>query len=99
MFEAAIITVVGVFLIMCRFNLRRILGYRTVVDIVGTVFFVFMFQGTYAGMMTGLFAGVLLSLTLNVMKGMIGCERARLVRQTGNIFPSIVWERDYGRLS
>ena len=99
MIEAGLISAIGLFIVLCRFNLRRICGYATFVDVVATCAFVWMFIGTYAGMMTGLFAGVLVSLTLNAVRKLYGYDRARLVRRSGDILPSLVWTHTPGRLS
>ena len=99
MIEAGLISAIGLFFILCRFNLRRICGYATLVDVVATAAFVLMFMGTYAGMMTGIFAGVLVSLTLNVIRTLYGYDRAKLIRGTGNLMPSLVWIHTPGRLS
>lgn len=99
MIEAGLISALGLFIVLFRFNIRRICGYATLVDIVATAAFVFMFIGTYAGMMTGLFAGVLVSLTLNALRKLYGYDRARLIRRSGSLLPSVVWVHTPGRLS
>ncbi len=99
MFEAGIISALGLFLVLARFNLRRICGYRTPVDVLATSAFVYMFIGTYAGMMTGLFAGVLVSVMLNIMAKLYGYERARIIRKQGALMPSLIWVRTHGRLA
>ena len=99
MIEAGLISAIGLFFVLCRFNLRRICGYATLVDIVATGAFMWMFAGTYAGMMTGIFAGVLVSLALNVIRSIYGYDRARLVRRTGALTPSLVWVHTAGRVS
>ena len=99
MFEAGLISAIGLFLVLARFNLKRICGYRTPVDVVATSAFVWMFIGTYAGMMTGLFAGVLVSVALNIMAKLYGYERAHFVRARGKLLPTLVWTATPGRLS
>lgn len=98
MIEAGFIAALGLLIVLARFNLRRILGYKTLVDVVATTFFCWIFIGTYAGMMTGLFAGVIVSLTLNALDALFGHERARLRRQRGRLLPSLSWHRTPGRL-
>lgn len=99
MIEAGLISAIGLFFVLCRFNLRRICGYATLVDIAATAGFCLLFIGTYAGMMTGIFAGVLVSLTLNIIRNLYGYERASLRRRSGSLLPSLVWTRTSGRLS
>ncbi len=99
MLEAGLISAIGFFFVLCRFNLRRICGYATLVDVVATTAFVLMFMGTYAGMMTGIFAGVLVSMTLNVIRTLYGYERLSLQRAQGALMPSFIWTVTPGRLS
>lgn len=99
MIEAGVISALALFLVLARFNLRRICGYRTPVDVIATSLFVWMFIGTYAGMMTGILAGTCVSLMLNIMAKLYGYERARFIRKQGNLVPSIVWIRTHGRLA
>lgn len=99
MIEAGLISAIGLFFVLCRFNLRRICGYATLVDVVATAAFVFMFAGTYAGMMTGIFAGVCVSLALNVVRTLYGYDRAHLIRGSGNLMPTMVWIHTEGRLA
>ena len=98
MIEAGLISAVALFLVLARFNLKRICGYRTLVDIAATTVFVLMFLGMYAGMMTGLVAGALVSLMLNIMTKLYGYERASLVRAQGCLLPTLVWRATPGRL-
>lgn len=98
MIEAGLVSAFALFLLLARFNLRRICGYRTIVDIAATAIFVFMFMGTYAGMMTGILAGAAVSITLNILTKMYGYERAHFVRRQGELMPTLVWISMPGRL-
>ena len=98
MIEAGLISALGAFFIMWRFNIRRVAGYATLIDIAVTTLFCVLFLGTYAGMMTGIFAGVMVSLMLNVIRTAIGYEKAKLIRRSGNIMPSLIWIRVPGRI-
>ena len=98
MFEAGIISAIALFLVLARFNLKRICGYRTFVDVLATSGFVYVFIGTYAGMMTGILAGACISLLLNIMRKLYGYERAHLVRARGCLIPTLVWQFTPGRL-
>ena len=99
MIEAGLISAVALFLVLARFNLKRICGYRTFIDVAATSIFVWMFIGTYAGMMTGILAGACVSLMLNIMTKLYGYERAHLVRERGHLLPTLVWQATPGRLS
>lgn len=74
-------------------GLRRIFGYAAIVDIVVTAGFIWMFAGSYAGMMTGVIAGLMVSITLKVGRALFGYERAVLARRRNRVLPSFVWRR------
>jgi hypothetical protein len=99
MIEAGLISALGAFFILLRFNIRRVAGYATFIDIAVTALFCVLFLGTYAGMMTGIFAGVIVSLMLNAIRFAVGYERGHLRRKRGHILPSMVWVRVPGRFS
>ena len=99
MIEAGLISAIGFIIIMMRLNLRRICGYAIVFDIAITALLVFMFQGTYAGMMTGLFAEIIISLFLTSVKKLYGFERAVVMRLEGNLLPSVIWVQYPGKLT
>jgi hypothetical protein len=64
-----------------------------VVDIICTGSLIFMFAGSYAGMMTGVIAGLMISMVLRVGMIAIGGERLTFRRRKQEIIPSPVWRR------
>ena len=91
MMEAAVLTFFAFMLVMFRFGIRKIAGYATVFDVSVTVLLMWLFTGTYAGMMTGIIAGGLISLFLNLIRKTVGVERLRLVRIPGHPLPQVRW--------
>ena len=98
MFEAALGTAVCFILLMTYLNIRRIAGYALFVDIGLFVLFVWLFMGTYAGMMTGIIAGLIVTCFLKGVRKSIGYERLRLQRRVGELYPRIRWVRTRGAL-
>jgi len=92
MLEAGLLTAIGVIWIMCRMNLKRVAGYALVWDVVITAGLTFLFIGTYAGMVTGILAGVIVSLFLTVVRKTAGAERLKLVRRTDDVLPRVRWK-------
>ena len=80
MIEAGIITAIGIIWLLCRFNLKRIAGHAAFWDISITGLLVFVFLGTYAGMVTGMLAGVIVSLFLTIIRKFAGYEKLQVVR-------------------
>ena len=91
MLEAAILTGIGVCWILSRFNLRRVAGYASFWDIAVTGTLSFLFIGTYAGMVTGMAAGVLVSAFLTVVGRTAGKERLKLRRRKGDAVAKLYW--------
>lgn len=74
-------------------GIRRVFGYNAIVDFVVTAGFIWMFAGSYAGMMTGVIAGLMVSITLKIGRAMFGYEKATFARRKGRIIPSFIWRR------
>lgn len=92
MFEAAILTAIGVCWILSRMNLRRVVGYSLFWDVTLMGILTWMFIGTYAGMVTGMAAGVLISAFLTIVKKKIGAERLALHRNKDDALPRVRWK-------
>jgi hypothetical protein len=91
MFEAAILTGIGIIWILSRMNLRRVAGYALAWDVGLMALLTWMFIGTYAGMVTGMMASVIVSAFLTVVKKKNGAERLKLVRKKDKAFPELKW--------
>lgn len=74
-------------------NLRRVFAHAFIVDAVCTITLVWAFSGSYAGMMTGVIAGMALSMFIRIGRRIMGIERLTLVRGYGRILPTMVWVR------
>lgn len=92
MFEAAIGTAICFILLFGYLGYKRVAGYAALVDIGVFAFCIFIFMGTYAGMMTGIIAGVIISLFLKLTRRTVGAERIKMVRYQGKLVPSFRWE-------
>lgn len=71
----AIMAVIGIIIMMARLNMRRFLGYPNTVDIVCTIIFVILFEGSFGGMVVAGFASLFMSIMLWVLRSSMGCER------------------------
>jgi hypothetical protein len=91
MLEAGVLTAIGIIWILSRFNLKRIAGYATFWDITITGVVAWLFVGTYAGMMTGMLAGICVSAFLTVIGRVAGKERLRLVRHKDEVIARPRW--------
>ncbi len=81
-------------LYLCSYiGFRRIFAYAFVLDLAVTGGFIWMFAGSYAGMMTGVIAGLIFSAFMRIGRRLFGIERLQLVRGYGHILPSVIWVR------
>jgi hypothetical protein len=92
MLEGGLITAIGVIWILSRMNLKRVAGYALAWDVFITGGLTWLFIGTYAGMVTGMFAGVIVSVFLTGVKKTLGAERLKLVRHTDEAVPKLRWK-------
>lgn len=79
--------------LLSYFGMRRVFAFAGVFDITLTLGLMYAFKGSYAGLMTGVFAGIILSLTMKFGGRIVGTERPKFVRRSGNILPTVVWIR------
>jgi len=93
MLTQGIFTAVMLLWLLSYFPWRRVFAFAGVLDICITLGMMWMFRGSYAGMMTGVFAGVIVSATLKFGGRLFGTECPRIVRKTGALIPSVVWVR------
>jgi len=92
MLEAGLLTAIGIIWILCRMNLKRVAGYALFWDVTLTSLLAFIFIGTYAGMVTGIMAGVIVSIFLTGVRKTIGAERMTLVRESDEALPRVKWK-------
>lgn len=93
MITQGIITALAVFWLLSYLPLRRVFGYALFVDIAITGLLMWMFAGSYGGMMTAVISGMILSAFLRTGAWLFGAERLVIARRRGRITPSLVWRR------
>lgn len=76
---AAIAMVVTFLLMINRLDLRKFLGYAGWVDLVFSFLMLALFANTFSGVVAASLAGVVMTITLEVLKRLIGYKR--LVRR------------------
>ncbi len=91
MLEAGILTAMGVIWILSRMNLKRVAGYALAWDVGLTALLTWMFIGTYAGMVTGMLAALIISIFLTAVKKTVGTERLQLHRAKDQALPRVRW--------
>ena len=81
-------------LYLCSYiGFRRIFAYAFLIDLAVTIGFIVMFAGSYAGMMTGVIAGLTFSAFMRIGRRVAGIEKLKFVRGYGRILPTPIWVR------
>jgi|TARA_R110000824_G_scaffold13001_5_gene56788 hypothetical protein len=63
------------FLIFKFGKIRRVLAFDIPIDVTSTLGLTFLLAGSFAGMMTAIFGGAIISAVLFTMKKLMGCEK------------------------
>lgn len=87
----AAMAVIGILIMMGRLNMRRFLGYPNAVDIMCTLLFLFLFAGTFSGMVVAGFASLFMSCMLGALRSFMGAERLAIKRGRYNL-PVLYWQ-------
>lgn len=93
MFEAALGTAATFILLFTYVGFRKVAGYAWLVDIGLFALCLWLFQGTYAGMMTGMISGLVITLFLKSIRRCFGYEKLALLRKRGELLPKLYWQQ------
>jgi hypothetical protein len=93
MIVQGIIAAVTFLWLLSYFPFRRVFGYAFLTDVICTSVMLIMFAGSFGGMMTGVIAGLTLSMFLRFGGAVFGRERLAIARAKGRILPTARWER------
>ena len=91
MLEASIATALTFIFLFTYLGIRRVAGYAWIIDISLFVLFLWLFKGTYAGMMTGILAGLIVTIFLKVVRRTLGYQVVRLHRAHDELVPRPRW--------
>lgn len=91
MLEAGLITAIGIIWLLSWMNLKRVAGYGFAWDVIITFILTWIFIGTYAGMVTGMFAAAIVSVFLRLIRKVAGAERLVFERKDEDILPRAHW--------
>lgn len=94
MLTQGILAAVMILWLLSYLGFRRVFAFAGIVDVVITLGMMYAFRGSYAGLMTGVFAGILVSATLKFGGRIFGTESPRFIRRSGSIMPSLIWVRN-----
>lgn len=91
MIFAGLLSALGLLFLIFKFGVRRIIAYDIPIDITVTAFLMYAFAGTYSGMIAAMFGGLVVSVTLYVMKRTMRREELRLVKTSSFPYRAMRW--------
>lgn len=75
-----IVTVLSALITMARMDIRKWLGYSNFVDVVFAVMLVALMHGSFPGIVSAAFAGIVMSVLLWVLRNTLGYKKLKCVR-------------------
>jgi|TARA_B110000438_G_scaffold74643_1_gene74741 hypothetical protein len=79
MIYAGLISAAGLLFLIFKFGIRRVITYDIPIDIAVTALLIYAFAGTYSGMLAAMVGGLIVSITLFVMKRTMNREELTVV--------------------
>ena len=72
---AGVLSAVSVFIVLMTLGIRKAAGYHIWIDVIFSVAFVFVFAGTFSGMITAFTGGLTLTVLLLIVRWTMGYAR------------------------
>lgn len=91
MIFAGLLSALGLLVLIFKFGVRRIIAYDIPIDICVTGLLMFLFAGTYSGMIAAMVGGLIVSITLFVMKKTMYREELKVVKISKFPYRKIRW--------
>lgn len=90
MIIAGLLSALGLLFLIFKFGIRRVITYDIPIDILVTGFLMYAFAGTYSGMLAAMIGGLIVSVTLFVMKRTM--NREQLIIKKTEKFPYVSYQ-------
>ena len=78
MLSAGLLTAVGMLFLLYKVGFKRVLAYDVIVDVVATIGLMYVFAGTYSGMMAAIVGGLFISIVLIIAKKVYELSKAHM---------------------
>ena len=75
MLIAGLLTAVGMLFLLYKVGFKRVLAYDVIVDVVATIGLMYVFAGTYSGMMAAIIGGLFISVVLIIAKQFVSYKK------------------------
>lgn len=91
MIYAGLLSAVGLLVLIFKLNIRRIITYDIPIDIAVTALLMYLFAGTYSGMIAAMVGGLVVSVTLFIMKRTMYREELTVIKTAKFPYRSLHW--------
>ncbi len=91
MITAGLISAAGLLFLIFKFGVRRAISFDIPLDVACTGLLMFLFAGTFGGMMAAMVGGLVVSITLLVMKRTMTREELMFVKTKTFPYRSLRW--------
>ena len=91
MITAGLISAAGLLFLLFKFGARRVITYDIPIDILTTSLLMFLFAGTFGGMMAAMVGGLIISVTLFAMKSTMTREELVWVKTKAFPYRKLRW--------
>lgn len=91
MIFAGLLSAAGLLFLLFKFGVRRIITYDIPIDIAVTGFLMYAFAGTYSGMFAAMVGGLIVSITLYIMKRTMRREELKFVKTSTFPYRAMRW--------
>jgi|TARA_B110000091_G_C13731081_1_gene439084 membrane protein CcdC involved in cytochrome C biogenesis len=91
MITAGLLSALGLLFLIFKFGIRRVIAYDIPIDIVVTGLLMYLFAGTYSGMLAAMIAGLIVSVTLFAMKKTMYREELKVVKTSTFPYRAMRW--------
>lgn len=91
MILAGVISALGLLFLLFKFGIRRVITFDIPIDIGFTALLMFLFAGTFGGMMAAMVGGLIISVTLFVMRSSMTREELMFVKTKAFPYRKMRW--------
>ena len=91
MITAGLLSALGLLFLIFKFGVRRAISFDIPIDIAATGLLMFLFAGTFGGMMAAMVGGLIISITLFVMKRTMTREVLTVVKVSKFPYRALRW--------
>ena len=93
MILAGVLSAAGLLFLLFKFGIRRVITFDIPIDITMTALLMALFAGTFGGMMAAMVGGLIISVTLFVLKSTMSREKLCLVKTDSFPYRKFLWVR------